>query len=152
MNFAGRDTNFSAHAELSPVRKLGRRVVQQDGAVQIMQKALGCLLIFRDDGFGMSGTVLFDMRYSLLQAVNGPSGQGKLVLETEDEAKLPVIEGCNAASQQEGRRQRGTPSSRWLPVWERPDRGCRDACDGPGYCRRLRLSGCARRPGPAALT
>ena len=29
----------------------------------------------------------------LLQAVNAPSGQGKLVLEMEDEAKLPVIEG-----------------------------------------------------------
>jgi len=29
----------------------------------------------------------------LLQAVNAPSGQGKLLLEFEDEAKLPIIEG-----------------------------------------------------------
>ena len=57
MNAAGRNTDFGTHTKLTAIGKLCGRVVQQDGAVHVGEKFLGCRAVTRNDALGMPGTV-----------------------------------------------------------------------------------------------
>ena len=66
MHFAGRDADFSAHAELAAVGKLGRGVPHHDGAVDLVQKVGRRLFVVGDDGVGVVRAVLGDMLHRVV--------------------------------------------------------------------------------------
>src|SRR6202012_1517483 len=61
MKAIGRYTDLRTHAEIATVRELGRGIVQHDGAVHALQKALSGGAIVVDDGIGMGRAIACDV-------------------------------------------------------------------------------------------
>ena len=76
MNTVGCDSDFRAHAELSPVGELCRRIVQNDGAVRAVEESGRGVLIVRNDTLGMSRPVTFDMRHCSVDAFDDAHAAG----------------------------------------------------------------------------
>src|SRR5215471_5674719 len=70
VRFIRADADLSAFAKAKAIRKTGRGIVHNGGRIDALEELRRCLWIFREDGVGMTGAVLIDMRHRLLQAVN----------------------------------------------------------------------------------
>src|SRR4051794_39020452 len=70
VEFAGRDTDLGAEAELAAVGKLRRGVVQHDRRVDLVEEAFGAISVISDDRIGVVRAVLLDMRDRAVEAVD----------------------------------------------------------------------------------
>ena len=61
VHLAGGDADLGAHAELAAVGELGRGVVEDDGAVDLGEEAIGRRLVVGDDGVGVVRAVALDV-------------------------------------------------------------------------------------------
>ena len=49
VHLSSRDADFSAEAKFTAIGELGRRIVQYDRAVEIVEEMFGCGLVLCDD-------------------------------------------------------------------------------------------------------
>ena len=70
MHLAGGDADFRAHAEFTPVGKLGRGIVHQDRTIELGKKMGGGLCVFGDDRIGVVRPELADMGDGFVHTVD----------------------------------------------------------------------------------
>ena len=58
---AGGYTDLGAHAELAAIRKLCRRILQQDRAVHVAEELRGRVIVIGNDALGVAGAVFPDV-------------------------------------------------------------------------------------------
>src|SRR5260370_12228673 len=64
------DSDFRAEAEFAAVGELGRRVMQHDRRIDLVEKFAGGAGIFRHDRIGVMRTVIVNVRDHLVDAVH----------------------------------------------------------------------------------
>src|SRR5476651_1904953 len=62
VEFAGGDADFRAEAEFAAVGELGRRVMQHDRRIDLVEELAGGACIFRHDRISVMRTVVVNMR------------------------------------------------------------------------------------------
>src|SRR5690554_2483275 len=70
MLLAGGNADLAAKAELATIGELGRGIVQQDGAVDLVEEFFDSRRILGNDRLGVVAGVFFDMGDGLVQAVD----------------------------------------------------------------------------------
>src|ERR1700731_685943 len=70
MEFTGGNADFGAEAEFAAVGELGRRVMQNDRRIDLVEKFAGGTFVLGHDRIGVMRAVIVDMGDRLVDAVN----------------------------------------------------------------------------------
>src|SRR6478735_181840 len=70
VEFAGGNSDLRAEAELAAVGELRRCVVQHDRGIDLAEKPLGCMIVFRHDRIGMMRAVTLNVGERRIEAVD----------------------------------------------------------------------------------
>src|ERR1700686_1677360 len=80
VKLTGGDADFRAEAEFAAVGELGRRVMQHDRRIDLVEEFAGGAGIFRHDPIGVMRTVVMNMRDRLVDAVDHLRGDDRVLI------------------------------------------------------------------------